>query len=106
MVFTDEEGWGHRSGGAVRRASSLLLKITVIFKVISSFNNYVLSIYYAEGSSEALGRDGKYNCPNSYFQGETDDEQVKTSDEVRRFSVLGHKIRQGEGTENGERMAL
>ena len=73
--FTDEEGWDHRSGGTVRRASSPLLQTIVIFRVISSPKNYVLGTYHAEGPLEALNRDSKYNCPNSYFHRETDDEQ-------------------------------
>lgn len=73
--FMDEEGWGHRSGGTVRRASSPLLQTIVSLRVISSPKMYVLGTYHAEGPSEALNRDSKYNCPNSYFYRETDDEQ-------------------------------
>lgn len=59
----------------MRRASSPLLQTTVILGVISSPKNYVLGIYHAEGLLEALNRDSKHNCPNSYFHRETDDEQ-------------------------------
>lgn len=53
------------------------LQTTVILGVISSPKNYVLGIYHAEGLLEALNRDSKHNCPNSYFHRETDDEQGK-----------------------------